>query len=291
LHMEPTWTKVDLRNLSSAKGALADRWRGVHEGLARDLSLNLSAFLRTSVGAGFADCGEVQFSDLLKDAAPSSFCVALAKPKQCKLLLQVEYAALFPIIGIALGAKPGSFASPERKPTDIELQVVNLVFRLILTEAYRAWAVPLKTQLETVSIEIEPRPSRTFAATDPVFFARLALTVGDNTGHVSLIAPAGIFSAALAEDDAADNQKPEVAASPDKALDLLMPAKIAVEVWLDGSEMRLGDLLQLAEGQIVKLDHPVERRAVCTLNGNASFSGQIVSTGAHRAFMLDDQAR
>ena len=38
------------------------------------------------------------------------------------------------------------------------------------------------------------------------------------------------------------------------------------------------------EGQIVRLDHPVERRAVCALNGQASFNGQIVSTGQHRAF-------
>ena len=282
---------MDLRNLSAIKAAAADRWRGVHEALARDLSLNLSAFLRTTVGTSFASCGEVQFSEVLKEAAPSCFCVALVKPKPCKLLLQVEYQALFPIIGIALGAKPGSFTSPERKPTDIELQVVNLVFRSILTEAYRAWAIPLKTQLETVSIEIEPRPTRTFASTDPVFIVRLALTVGETTGHVSLIAPAGIFSSALAEDDASGVHHPEVSASPDQALELLMPARVAVDVWLDGAEMRLGDLLQLAEGQIVKLDHPVERKAVCTLNGRTSFIGQIVSTGAHRAFMLDDPAR
>jgi flagellar motor switch protein FliM len=52
--------------------------------------------------------------------------------------------------------------------------------------------------------------------------------------------------------------------------------------------MQLRDLLQLREGQIVKLDHPVERKAVCTLNGKAGFNGQIVSTGARRAFMVEE---
>ena len=61
-----------------------------------------------------------------------------------------------------------------------------------------------------------------------------------------------------------------------------------MQVWLDGSEMRLGDLLQLREGQIVRLDHPVERMAVCTLNGVSSFNGQIVSTGQRRAFQVED---
>jgi flagellar motor switch protein FliM len=69
---------------------------------------------------------------------------------------------------------------------------------------------------------------------------------------------------------------------------LMLPSKVNVDVWLDGSQMRLRDLLQLREGQVVKLDHPVERRAVCTLNGKAWFNGQIVSTGARRAFMVEE---
>jgi flagellar motor switch protein FliM len=52
--------------------------------------------------------------------------------------------------------------------------------------------------------------------------------------------------------------------------------------------VRLGDLLRLREGQIVRLEHPVERSAVCTLNGLSSFSGQIVSTGERRAFQVED---
>jgi flagellar motor switch/type III secretory pathway protein FliN len=53
--------------------------------------------------------------------------------------------------------------------------------------------------------------------------------------------------------------------------------------------MRLGELLHLREGQIVKLDHPVEGKVVCTLNGSAGFSGQIVSTGSRRAFLVEDR--
>jgi flagellar motor switch protein FliM len=71
-------------------------------------------------------------------------------------------------------------------------------------------------------------------------------------------------------------------------LELLLGSQVAVQVWLDGSEARLGDLLHLHEGQIVRLDHPIERRAVCTLNGLSGFSGQIVSTGQRRAFQVED---
>jgi flagellar motor switch protein FliM len=288
--MEPNWTKVDFRNPSGSEAAPGDRLRSVHDGLARDLSVSLSAFLRSSVTATYAGCRDVLFADVMKTLAPSCFGSALMRPQNCRLLLQVEYSVLFPIVGIALGAKPGSFLSPDRKPTEIELQVVNLLFRLLLSDAYRAWAVPLKTQLETVTLEVEQRPSRTFAATDQVLVTTFGLSIGDQAGQFSLLVPTALFAGVLAQDDTIAQPQADSAGSLDAAIELMMPAKVSIEVWLDGSEMRLGDLLQLTEGQVVKLDHPVERKAVGTLNGKPGFTGQIVSTGTHRAFMLEDFA-
>jgi flagellar motor switch protein FliM len=288
--MEPNWTKVDFKNPSGREAPTADRLRGVHEALARDLSISLSTFLRSSVTAGYAGAIEMLFSDFLKDETPCCFGLAMIRPQHCRLLLQVAYSVLFPTVGIALGAKPGSFTSPERKPTEIELQVINLLFRLLLSDAYRAWAVPLKTQLETVTLEVEPRPARTFAATDQVFVTSFSLSIGEHAGQFSLVVPSTLFGGVTTQDDTIGRSQPESGASADTTIELMMPAKVVLDVWLDGSEMRLGDLMQLSEGQIVKLDHPVERKAVCTLNGKSAFTGQIVSTGARRAFMLDDLA-
>jgi len=148
--------------------------------------------------------------------------------------------------------------------------------------------VPLKTPLETVTLEMEHRPARTFATTDQVFVSRFKLAMGDHSGHFSLVAPAILFTSGMADDDAISQPQQPSGGSPDATIELMMQASVALDVWLDGSQMRLGDLLQLSEGQIVKLDHPVERKAVCTLNGTTGFSGQIVSTGSRRAFMLED---
>jgi flagellar motor switch protein FliM len=286
---EPNWTKVDFRNPGGREGA-GERLRSAHEAMARDLSISLSAFLRSSVTASYSSASDLLFSDFLKHETPACFGLAMLRPPHGRLLLQVEYSVLYPIVGIALGAKLGSFTTPERKPTEIELQVVNLLFRLLLSDAYRAWAVPLKAMLETASLEVEPRPARTFAATDQVFVARFSLSVGEHKGQFSFVVPATLFGGAMAQDDAISQPQPESSGSPEATIELMLPAIISLDVWLDGCQMRLGDLMQLSEGQIVKLDHPVERKAVCTLNGTTGFTGQIVSTGAHRAFMLDDTA-
>jgi flagellar motor switch protein FliM len=210
------------------------------------------------------------------------------RPADRSFLVQLDYSVLYPLIGIALGAKSGSFTTPDRKPTDIELQVVNILFRLILSEAYRGWIPLTKTQLETVTVEIGRSSSRAFQATDSVLVVRFDLTVGEQTGRLSLVVPPQLFQPGIETEEPPRREKTEMSATAETTLQLMLPAKVTVDVWLDGSQMRLRDLLQLRAGQIVKLDHPVERRAVCTLNGKAGFSGQIVSTGAKRAFMVEE---
>jgi flagellar motor switch protein FliM len=286
--MEAECNKVDFTESGKSQERATERISQAQEALARDLSINLSAFLRTTVTVKYTEGTEAFFGDALDGKRPCCVGLVLTRPDQRKLLLAVEYSILFPLIGISLGAKVGRFVSEERKPTDIELQVANLLLRIILGETYRAWAGLVKTPLETITLEIEQNPSRTFSPRDAVFVSRFELGAGENTGQLSLVAPAGLFASALAHSDSSDQPEAEENGSVDRVLDLLMPAKVSLDVWLDGSEMRLSDLLKLQEGQVIRLDHPVERRAACTLNGKSILMGQVVSTGTKRAFMLDD---
>ncbi|HUA20089.1 MAG TPA: FliM/FliN family flagellar motor switch protein [Bryobacteraceae bacterium] len=284
--MESNWTKAEFKNYSKLQGIPGDLVRMANEALAREMAVNLSAFLRTTLTVAYQSGGEIPFGEFPVEG--SLFGLALVRPGDRKLLVEMQYSVLYPLVGIALGARAGSFASPDRKPTDIELQIVSLLFRLILAEAYRCWAPLMTAPLETVTMEIEPAPARALPPTEPVFAARFQLALGSDAGQVTLLAPPDLFSKAVAGEAAIARDKGEVGGSAQMILERMMAGKVAVDVWLDGSEMRLGDLLQLREGQVVRLDHPVQRRAVATLNGKAGLNGQIVSTGQRRAFQVED---
>ncbi len=286
--MESNCTRADFKNFGKLQGASAGLLHSTQEVLGKELGLSLSAFLRNSVTAVFKEIAELPFGELQKVEGESCLGSALVRPDDLRLLLEMDYSVLYPLIGIALGAKAGSFTTPQRKPTDLELQVVTILFRLILSEAFRGWVPLIKTQLETVTVEIERTPSRAFQATDPVMAIRLDVTVGEHAGQLSLIVPPELFRNAVDAEEAPAREKRESSASVEATLQLMLPAQVTVDVWLDGAQMRLRDLLQLREGQVVKLDHPIEKRAVCTLNGTSGFSGQIVSTGARRAFMVEE---
>jgi len=283
--MDANWTKVNFQDHANQEGGLVDAVQLTHEVFARELALSLSAFLRCSISATYKGASEVSYGELQQDGNPSCFGSVLAGPDERRLVVELKHSVLFPLVGIALGAKAGSFVIPERRPTDIELQIVNILFRLILSEVYRNWSPLAKVQIETIKLEIEHSPVRAFQQTDLVLAARFEVTVGENTGELVFIVPRALF-AAVVELEAIQPAN-DGGASPETTLQLMLPAKISVGVWLDGSHMRLRDLLQLREGQVIKLDHPVERKAVCTLNGQTGFAGQIVSTGARRAFLVE----
>jgi flagellar motor switch protein FliM len=280
--------KAEFRASSKLQGVSGELVRLANETLARELSISLSAFLRMSVTATHTHGGEISFGEF--PVADSRACIGLAlvRPDDRKVILVLENSVLLPLVGVALGAKAGSFGPVERKPTEIELQVVSLLYRMILADTYRCWATLMKTPLETVTLDFEAAPSRILPATAPVFAARFDLTAGDQAGKLTLLVPPDLFATVVVEEEAVSLEKPETGISVEATVELLLGGQVAMQIWLDGSQMRLGDLLRLSQGQIVRLDHPVERRAVCTLNGVSSFSGQIVSTGQRRAFQVEE---
>ena len=285
--METDWVKAEFSSANQLNSAAAEQVRLANEALARDLGFSLSAFLRAPVNVNYAGAAKTAFSDFLRDEEQSCFAVVLTRPREHKLLLRAEYNLLFPLIGIALGAKVGAFSSPARKPTEIELQVATLLFRLILGEAFRAWTPLIHAQLEALTVEVEPAPSRVLPGAELVCAQEFEISVGESAGKVILALPAGLFADSLATQPTQPEIGSEAATSSSKVLGLMMSAQVNLEIWLDSSEIRLGDLLQLQTGQIVKLDHSAEKRALCTLNGKRSFEGQVVSTGARRAFLIE----
>lgn len=289
--MESNLTKAEFRVSSKLQGAPGELVRLANESLAQALTISFSAFLRTTVTAKYMSGEEFSFGEFPIGDGRSCFGLALVRPQERKIILAVEYALLLPLVGIALGAKAGSFQAVERKPTEIELQVAGLLYRMVLSDAYRSWATLMKTPLETVTLEFEPAPARILAPTDPVFAARFELAIGDQTGGLTLLAPQDLFATVVEETEAPPPAEKVETPSLEATLEVLLGGHVSMEVWLEGCEIRLGDLLKLREGQIVRLDHPVDRMALCTVNGVSGFTGQIVSTGQRRAFQVEEAIR
>jgi flagellar motor switch protein FliM len=288
--MESPWTKADFKTVSQCDGAGAEQLRLTNESLARDLAMNVSAFLRSPINVTCSGASNVMFSQFIQDEDRSCFVAVFTRQTEQKLVVRADYNILFPLIGIALGAQAGAFASPPRKPTEIELQLVMLLVRMVVSEALRAWTPLAQTELELLTVETEQTPSRALPSTALVCAVSFQITVGECGGNLTIAVPASLFAERSTIPQAELEQRVASSENAQQIIGLMMSAQVRLDIWLDPSQIRLTDLLQLQAGQIIKLDHAAEQRVVCTLNGKPGFDGQIVSTGSRRGFQIDNFA-
>jgi len=72
-----------------------------------------------------------------------------------------------------------------------------------------------------------------------------------------------------------------------RMLELLRDAKVTVEAHLEGPMLRVRELLELKEGDVLTFDHPIGEPVGGFVNGKRKFAAQIVSTGKKKAFQIE----
>jgi flagellar motor switch protein FliM len=260
----------------------------LHEVFARDLGMQLSAYLRTNVNARPASLEECAYPDFLAQKGTHS-CIGVltVQPMGWHVLVELEAALVFPLLELMLGAKPASRPIPDRGPTDIEKQLIAILMRSIGAELERAWSAAAQISLQFRGIETQSQLSRVFASTENVILASFDVMAAERGGTLTVVSPALALDSLLetaARGEALDSEIPDEANISRAMLD----ADVQLDVWLTGVTLALRDLVQLREGHVIKSDHPMDRRFFCTLNGEAGFKGQVVSTGHKRALLIEE---
>jgi flagellar motor switch protein FliM len=63
-----------------------------------------------------------------------------------------------------------------------------------------------------------------------------------------------------------------------------------MEVRLEGSSLRIRDLIGLKPGDVLELDYPEDRKAAGLLNGDPRFLGRLVRSGQNLAYEIAAEA-
>lgn len=266
------------------------------ESFARTASASLSGYLRSSVALRFGDMEQLSYGEYLTRTTGEHCSASVlikpteTQPSESKLCVQVSLASTFRLVEVLMGGKPDRAASLTRRLTAIEKHVLKIPFQRIVAELDRAFSDAAGIRMDFLRLEPEAALAHLMGPADPVVLCRFEFTVAGSSGELLLQLPGGIGKDVVAALQRPEEKTPEAATVPRKSmLDLLLPAAVSFEASLDGISLRMSDLLQLREGHVILFDHPMDRNAVCTLNGDRGFTGQIVSTGKKRAFLIEDR--
>jgi flagellar motor switch protein FliM len=248
---------------------------------------SLSAYLRSGVTAQFLGVDHLPYSEFLR-SLPSPTCVVSMgmRPHEGNAVLELNPSLIFPIIEILLGGNGKEAPAANREITEIEQNVLDGVFRIILQALAEAWKDVLPVTLTLDSVGKEARLLH--APHEPMVAMSFEIRLEDSAGRMNLAVPTEILTMQSEDDAQSAPRKTEATeAEQVRMLELLSESKLTLEAQLEGPTLRVRELLDLKVGDVLTFDHPIEQPMTGFVNGKRKFTGHIVSTGKRKAFRLE----
>ncbi|MCX6624159.1 MAG: FliM/FliN family flagellar motor switch protein [Acidobacteria bacterium] len=246
---------------------------------ARSLQVALATYLRTEISVEPQPVRREPRTEIAAADSGSDFHAVASGPTST-LLLRLGGKAVFPVLEVLLGGVPENTTAPDREITEIERQLLVDFLAVVAQHFDRFWSLALSTPLRSLADEGELAralptgeqllilpASLKFAS----FHAPLSLILGSTAAQAS---PAEPLPDLLVED------------AQLRLLDRMKAVTLTFEVQASESPVALRDLFELKVGQVLVLDHPVDRPLSCRINQGPQLIGRIVRSGDWRAFRL-----
>ncbi|MCH9813035.1 MAG: flagellar motor switch protein FliM [Epsilonproteobacteria bacterium] len=256
--------------------------KGIHDKMARNLASNISTVLRSIIEIQLQSVDQMTYGEFLMSLpSPTSFNIFSLKPLDGSAVLEINPSIAFPMLDRLLGGKGESFDS-ERELTDIELNLLETILRLIMSKLKDAWTGVTDLYPIVESKESSPNVVQIVAQNEIVIMIVLEITIGETSGMINLAYPVIYLEPILSKLANKDIMLGETSAKKsrnDELRELIKRADIIYEGILGDTTLNIKDLLNLEKGSIIRLDRPASDSAIVTIDKKEVFEAQM---GVHR---------
>jgi len=253
-------------------------FRGIHDKMARSLSSQISAIMRSIVEIQLHSVDQMTYGEFLMSLPnPTSFNVFSMKPLEGNGVLEINPSIAFPMLDRLLGGKGEPFES-NREFSDIELSLFETILRVMMSTQKEAWG-PVTDVFPTIeSKESSPNVVQIVAQNEIVVMVVMEIIIGHSSGMMNLCYPVIALEPVLPKLASRDLMLNETSSkkSRNKELQVLLGgAHVNIEATLSHTEMSVDELLNLNEGDIVRLDTPANDVVTLSVDGKVRFRGEI----------------
>ncbi|GAB3598195.1 flagellar motor switch protein FliM [Angustibacter peucedani] len=232
----------------------------VYETVARQWATVLGSELGSQCQVVFAGVEQRSYDDYVSSLpSPNLLAVFQPEPHTGAGFLQISPETGFTTIERMLGGQ-GSGEQPSRVLTEIETQLVVRVVERLLGELRYGLAAVAEVRPALKALEFNPQFVQVAAATDLYIVATFTMTIGEFSAPATVALPAPVL--AVRSTDAGQDD-PVVRAARARARStmstLVEDVPVEVSVRFVPRTLPSTQLLNLREGDVVRLDHPVDR--------------------------------
>jgi flagellar motor switch protein FliM len=281
---EPRIEPWDVRRAGQIRRDQLQAITQLHEAFARNLTHSLGAYLRVVFNAALVSAEHLTYREFLERIPETTYLASCRlEPMGETGALQFDLKVAFPIIDLLLGGE-GKAISSTREITDIEEQIVESVARIVCRELGSAWqAVNLEVgfdqRLDRAGAEHLLRPQ------DKILSLSFEIAMPEVRGGLNFAVPVSV-SHALLRKISADwmERRPHGGNEWRERIQCkLLDCPFGVELSVDDLRAAMGELSQLAPGQLLPLRKSVSLPASLVVAGIDMFGAAPVRLGNARA--------
>ena len=256
--------------------------KGIHDKMARNLSSQISAIMRSIVEIQLHSVDQMTYGEFLMSLpSPTSFNVFSMKPLDGSGIIEINPSIAFPMIDRLLGGKGESF-DVNRELTDIELNLLDAILRIITQKLRAAWE-PITDMYPNIETkESSPNVVQIVSQNEIVIMVVMELIVGNSSGMINICYPVIYLESILPKLANRDIMlgSSNTKKSRNKELNVLIKrADINIEAILGRTTLSVKELLDLKKGDIVRLNRDADDTVIVSVDKKDMFVGDI---GIHR---------
>lgn len=253
-------------------------FRGIHDKMARNLSSQISAIMRSIVEIQLHSVDQMTYGEFLMSLpSPTSFNVFSMKPLDGTGVLEINPSIVFPMIDRILGGKGDPYDN-SREFSDIEINLLDTILRQIMQTLKDAWSSVTDIFPSIDAKESSPNVVQIVAQNEIVIMVVMELIIGHSSGMINLCYPVislesimsrlGTREITLGETNSKKSRNKELQA-------LIGGADVNVDVFVGGTTLSLGEILELQVGDVVRLNETASNEVIVSIDGRDKYRADI----------------
>ena len=264
----------------------------LHANMARMLASSFSTEQRAVVDCEIAFVDQTTYAEFIMSLSnPSCSFTFTIEPLGGAAILDFSLPVAYSFIDRQFGGTGANPPQEARQLTSIERSVMGKVVTRALVNLEAMWEPLIKIQVSDAELETNPEFMQVAAPSDTVLLVALEVNSSHVSGLVNLCYPYFTLEPVMAfmtvQSSAGHGRGRRDSDSGDR-LAQLEQAFAPVKVVMGRGEVRLGEVLSLQEGDILKLDTTIKEEAVVFVGDRPKFLCRPGLSGKRRAVQLTE---
>jgi len=263
----------------------------VHEDLAERLSSSLPTYIRTSLRPRLVHTEQGRFHDFLKDLPDQSlFHLITLAPLPGQMILTISPNVCHVILEQRLGGKMEG-EPVVRALTDIDQSLLRGLVEHMLNDLKSSWSKVASIEPQLDDSTVNQHWVQMLMGNERVLLLTFELSINMITGTMNVYIPFSSLKPISANLNPAvwvtgRKEKQTNSAARQLTLDLLYPVKLPVRVTIGKTRLSLGEVANLAIGDVIQLDTNVNSNLLMRVANENLFNVQIGKVGKNIAVQV-----